>query len=217
VRLLDADESRGVTAELSELTADGLRLAAARLGLPLRRVDLTEGLAGGGPDEPIGRRQNLVRNLTHTLGADAIFTHLYRLAARYVAHGADDELVHWAGPAACRHGRVPPDGYGIHRRAGRRYQFFRGNRTKARIFSRRDRSRQEIGGKRFDEYVVTAFVRNPIYKGSSGTTGSSARLGTRRLSTRRPGSAPSGPSAGGGTRQRAYATRTTTSTRSRAS
>jgi site-specific DNA recombinase len=40
----------------------------------------------------------------------------------------------------------------------------RGYRTKARMISRRDRSRQEVGSKRFDEDMVTAIVRNPIYK-----------------------------------------------------
>ena len=34
-----------------------------------------------------------------------------------------------------------------------------------RTVTRRDRARQEIGGKRFDEDMVTAIVRNPVYKG----------------------------------------------------
>jgi hypothetical protein len=41
----------------------------------------------------------------------------------------------------------------------------RGYRTKARVISRRDWSRPEVGSKRFDEDMVTAIVRNPIYKG----------------------------------------------------
>ena len=41
----------------------------------------------------------------------------------------------------------------------------RGYRTKLRTVTRRDRARQEIGGKRFDEDMVTAIVRNPVYKG----------------------------------------------------
>ena len=40
-----------------------------------------------------------------------------------------------------------------------------GYRTKVRLINRRDRSRREVGGKRFDEDMVTAIVRNPVYKG----------------------------------------------------
>jgi hypothetical protein len=124
VRLLDRSEVAGVPTDLPELTADGLRLVAAELGFPLHRVVLIEGLAGGGPDEAIGRRRNLVRNLAHTLGADAVFTHLYGMARRHTETGGNDEVTAWSGPAACRHGRVRPDGYGAYRRSDRRHHFF---------------------------------------------------------------------------------------------
>ncbi|MCC7370441.1 MAG: replication-relaxation family protein [Chloroflexi bacterium] len=122
-RLLPANTSRGVTLELAELTVDGLRLAASRLGFPLSVAVEVEGLAGGGPAEPIGDRQSLVKNLTHTLGANAVFTHLQSSAARGITQGGDD-LVLWDGPGACGRGRVRPDGHGVYRRGGQLCHFF---------------------------------------------------------------------------------------------
>jgi hypothetical protein len=106
------------------LTADGLRLVAARLGFPLSVAVEVEGLAGGGPGEPIGSRQSLAKNLAHTLGADAVFTHLYGFTARCDARGSDDELVLWNGPGACSRGRVRPDGHGVYRRGDQQCHFF---------------------------------------------------------------------------------------------
>ncbi|MCC6176052.1 MAG: replication-relaxation family protein [Chloroflexi bacterium] len=123
-RLLLANTSRGAALELAELTVDGLRLAAARLGFPLSVVVEVEGLAGGGPAEPIGGRQSLVKNLTHTLGANAVFTHLCSSDGRSVARGGDDDLVLWDGPGACGRGRVRPDGHGLYRRGGELFHFF---------------------------------------------------------------------------------------------
>jgi DNA-binding MarR family transcriptional regulator len=125
VRLLTVTANRGtITIELSELTIDGLRLVAARLGIPLQAAVRTEGLAGGGPAEPIGRRRNLVRYLAHSLGADAVFTHLYQLANHVAAQGGDDQLVLWNGPGACGRGTMRPDGHGLYRRAGELFHFF---------------------------------------------------------------------------------------------
>jgi hypothetical protein len=123
-RLLPANTSRGATLDLAELTVDGLRLAAARLGFPLGVAVEAEGLAGGGPAEPIGCRQSLVKNLTHTLGANAVFTYLYSSAARSVARGGDEALVLWDGPGACGRGRVRPDGHGVYRRGDQLLHFF---------------------------------------------------------------------------------------------
>lgn len=123
-RLLPANTSRGATLELAEMTVDGLRLAAARLGFPLSVAVKVEGLAGGGSDEPIGGRQSLVKNLTHTLGANAVFTHLHSSAARGVARGGDEALVLWDGPGACSRGRVRPDGHGVYRRGDQLLHFF---------------------------------------------------------------------------------------------
>jgi hypothetical protein len=123
-RLLPANTTRGATLELAELTVDGLRFAAARLGFPLSVAVEVEGLAGGGPGEPIGCRQSLVKNLTHTLGANAVFTNLYSSAARSVARDGDEALVLWDGPGACGRGRVRPDGHGVYRRGDQLFHFF---------------------------------------------------------------------------------------------
>ncbi len=40
-----------------------------------------------------------------------------------------------------------------------------GYRTRVRTRTRRDGSQQAVGGKRFDEGMVAAIVRNPVYKG----------------------------------------------------
>ena len=53
-RLLPANTSRGATLELAELTVDGLRLAAFRLGFPLSVAVEVEGVAGGGPPSRSG-------------------------------------------------------------------------------------------------------------------------------------------------------------------
>lgn len=125
VRRLDPGEARDVKAEdLWELTADGLRLVAARIGLPFPVAVRANGLAGGGPEEPIGRRRTLIRYLPHTRGADDVFVDLYRLADRFSEQGGDDELVEWQGPAACAHGLMRPDGYGEYRRAGKVYAVY---------------------------------------------------------------------------------------------
>jgi Replication-relaxation len=39
-------------------------------------------------------------------------------------NGGDDELLWWDGPAACSHGRMRPDGYGVYRRGRSVYRFF---------------------------------------------------------------------------------------------
>jgi hypothetical protein len=122
-RLLPANTNRGATLELAELTVDGLRLAAARLGFPFSVAVKVEGLAGGGSDEPIGCRQSLVKNLTHTLGTNAVFTHLCGSAARGAARGGDD-LVLWDGPGACSRGQVRPDGHGVYRGGDQLFHFF---------------------------------------------------------------------------------------------
>jgi hypothetical protein len=101
-----------------------LRLVAARLGFPLSVAVEAEGLVGGGPGEPIGNRRSLAKNLTHTLGADTVFTHLYRLAPRNDTRGSDDELVLWNGPGACSRGRMRPDGHGVYRRGDQLHYFF---------------------------------------------------------------------------------------------
>jgi len=110
--------------ELVELTVDGLTICAAQHGLPLRTAVRVNGLAGGGPDRPIGTRRMLLRQLAHTLGADGVFISLIDSARRLQKTGSDDALVDWQNAAACARGRLRPDGYGMYRRNGRLYGFF---------------------------------------------------------------------------------------------
>jgi Replication-relaxation len=125
VRPLDPREAGDVQADaLWELTVDGLRLVAARMGLPLPAAVRANGLVGGGPEEPIGRRRNLVRYLAHTLGADNVFVDLYRLADRFASQGGDDEELAWLGPAACTLRLMRPDGYGTYYRDGTAYESY---------------------------------------------------------------------------------------------
>jgi protein involved in plasmid replication-relaxation len=78
------------------------------------------GLAGGGPESPIGTRRTLLAHLDHTVGADAVFGVLAR-AARAQPGGA---LVEWRNAAACAHGRLRPDGYGVIHVGRHQYGFF---------------------------------------------------------------------------------------------
>lgn len=126
LRLLAADEAgeAGARLELHELTADGLALAAARQGLTLAVAIRANGLAGGGPERPLGARQKLLRELAHTLGADEIFVRLVAMARERAAAGGDDALVEWRNAAACCRRPVRPAGYGLYRHAGQLYGFF---------------------------------------------------------------------------------------------
>src|SRR5438045_8099235 len=72
------------------------------------------------PESPIGTRRALRAHLDHTVGADAVLGVLAR-AARAQPGGA---LVEWRNPAACAHGRLRPDGYGVLRLGRRDYGFF---------------------------------------------------------------------------------------------
>ena len=109
---------------LVEATADGVAVVAAQQGLTLAVAVRANGLAGGGPEQPIGARRQLVRRLPHTLGADALFIAFIAATRRRSTASGDDALVAWQNAAACSHGHVRPDGYGIYRHHGRRYGFF---------------------------------------------------------------------------------------------
>src|SRR5207253_2461624 len=75
--------------ELVELTATGLALVAAQQGLPLGAAIRTNGLAGGGPERPLGARRKLALQLAHTVGADDIFVRLVAAARPLAAAGGD--------------------------------------------------------------------------------------------------------------------------------
>ena len=110
--------------DLLEATAGGLGLVAARQGLSLAVVVRANGLAGGGPERPVGTRQKLLKELVHTRGVDDLFVSLCAAARERAAAGGDDALVAWRNAAACCRGPVRPDGYGLYRHAEQRYGFF---------------------------------------------------------------------------------------------
>lgn len=126
LRRLEPGEAKADLAgpELLEATAAGLALVAARQGLSLPVAVRANGLAGGGPDQPVGTRQKLLKELAHTRGVDDLFISLWVTARERAAAGGDDALVIWRNAAACCHGPVRPDGYGIYRLHGERYGFF---------------------------------------------------------------------------------------------
>jgi hypothetical protein len=125
VRLLEPEEAGDAAAlGLAELTADGLTLVTSRLGITLAAAVRHLGLAGGGPDQPIGQRRSLLRSLEHTLGVNAVFVSLHRTAHALAQAEGDDGLLEWRSAAACSRGRVRPDGYGVYRHRGEVYGFF---------------------------------------------------------------------------------------------
>ena len=113
---------RGVGGQdtLLELNVSGLTRLSASLGLSLAAAVRHHGLAGGGADTPVGPRRALLAHLAHTLGADAVFAAFARSATSHRG-GA---LLEWRNAAACAHGRMRPDGYGLLRLGRREYGFF---------------------------------------------------------------------------------------------
>ena len=109
---------------LLELTVPGLQVAGAQQGLTLSQAVRRNGLAGGGPERPVGQRQGLVGTLRHTVGANDVFAGLYDLARRRVSAGHDDAVLEWRGPAVCVAGRLRPDGYAVYRCDGVPFGFF---------------------------------------------------------------------------------------------
>lgn len=125
VRLLTPEEiAEEASKELPEVTGAGLRLLAAQLGLTVTTAVRVHGLVGGGPEQPIGVRDSLIRNLAHTIGADELFVGLYRTAHDRARDGADDAVTVWHSAAACSRRHLRPDGYGTYRRDGHFYGFF---------------------------------------------------------------------------------------------
>ena len=109
------------TDRVFELTRGGLIAVAARLGLPPATAVRVHALAGGGPQENFGVRPELLAHAAHTLGADRI---LVGLAASARADQRGACLAEWRNAAACAHGRLRPDGYGLLRMQGRDCGFF---------------------------------------------------------------------------------------------
>jgi hypothetical protein len=106
--------------ELVEATVRGLTMLAGSMGMSLDMAVRHHGLAGGGPATTVGPRRALLAHLAHTLGADGVFAKIAR-AAGGQRNGA---LLEWRNAAACAHGRMRPDGYGLVRLGRREYGFF---------------------------------------------------------------------------------------------
>jgi Replication-relaxation len=125
VRALGAEEaSTSARLYCLELTAAGLAASARLNGLTPAAAVRELGLAGGGPDHPMGNRSLSLRDLPHTLGADAMFVQLIATARqRLIQQASDDALVDWRGAAGCARYGVQPDGYGLYRTAGHLYGF----------------------------------------------------------------------------------------------
>jgi hypothetical protein len=129
VRRVPAAEVAPAAADLArhtvlELTTAGLQLVAAQQGLTLAQAVRHNGLAGGGPAQPIGQRRGLLATLRHTVGANGVVAGLYETARRRAGAGHDDAVLEWRGAAACASGRLRPDGYGVYRCDGVPYGFF---------------------------------------------------------------------------------------------
>jgi hypothetical protein len=124
VRLLESHERHwSLPSDLTELTETGLEFVAAQQGLSLPRAVRFSGLAGGGTEHPMGIRRLLVRDLAHTLGADALFVSLYRKYGARPAESAD-AILEWRSASACSRRRVRPDGYAMVRHRGELHGFF---------------------------------------------------------------------------------------------
>jgi hypothetical protein len=93
-----------------ELTRCGMVAVAARLGLPPATAVRVHALAGGGPGAGFGQRQVLLAQAAHTHGVDRVMVGL-AAAARTDRRGA--YLAEWRNAAACAHGRLRPDAYGL--------------------------------------------------------------------------------------------------------
>lgn len=125
IRLVEPDEiGKDANLQLVELTRAGLELVAAYRGVSLSVAVREVGFAGGGPDDPIGARIKLLRNLAHSLGVDELFVSLYSTAQRDAAAGGDDAMLEWQNATACTRRYLRPDGYGVYHRNGRRFGFF---------------------------------------------------------------------------------------------
>jgi hypothetical protein len=125
IRIVEPNEiGEDANLQLIELTRAGLELVAAYRGLSLSVAVRDIGFAGGSPNDPIGARTKLLRNLAHTLGVDELFVSLYGTAQRVTAAGGDDAMLEWQNAAACTRRYLRPDGYGVYHRSGRRFGFF---------------------------------------------------------------------------------------------
>ena len=105
------------------ITLAGRRRLASWLGLDPTTAARYHGLIGDGRSSQ-GRRRRLLRNLAHTLGANAVFVALAVAAQTVHRAGGTDRFVQWRGAASCERGHCKPDGYGCYVREGLKHGFF---------------------------------------------------------------------------------------------
>lgn len=117
--VLDHSSGQQRTPALLELTPPGRKEAARRLLLPPSVAARHHGLLG----KDASSRQFL-RNVAHTLGANAVFVAFVSAARNMTMRGGSDALEEWRSAAACARGRFRPDGYGCYRRQRSRFGFF---------------------------------------------------------------------------------------------
>ncbi len=124
-RAADEALSQLAAREPAEATAAGIAALAAWHGLSMAAAVRWNGLAGGGPDAPIGTRASLLAAALHTLGVEEFFANLAHRARLAARRGADKGLVEWRNAAACARKWFRPDGYVVYRRGdGRHAAFF---------------------------------------------------------------------------------------------
>ena len=160
LRLLGPREAGDAVAALglAELTPEGLAIVAAQQGLSLPAAVRYNGLAGGGPDHPVGARRSLARNLAHTRGVNNLFAGLYHTARALARVAGGDAVVEWQSAAACARRHVRPDGYGIYRRRGEMYGFFleydRGTMSAADLREKFAAYHEYLASRRYEEDYV---------------------------------------------------------------
>jgi len=116
--VLEPSSKRKRSLVVIELTPAGRRDCAARLLLSSTRADRYHGLLGL-PGNTVRMRQ-----LAHTIGANAIMVAFASCARRARQNRGDDAFEDWRSAAACARGRFRPDGYGCYRRKSTRFGFF---------------------------------------------------------------------------------------------
>jgi hypothetical protein len=104
---------------LVQLTRKGVQEASRRLLLSAALARRQHGVMDG---DAMTRR--FLRQIQHTLGANAFFVDLAAAGMRVTAGGGDEALIEWRSAAACARGRFRPDGYGCYRRGSARFGFF---------------------------------------------------------------------------------------------
>lgn len=144
--------------DLVELTYWGLAFAAAQQGLSLSAAVRYNGLAGGGPDDPIGARESLVRYVVHTLGVNAVCLEWYRVARLFAERGGDDEVVEWRNSAACSRKIMRPDGY---------IQYRHGEEMLS-VFMEYDRGKMSYRDHCAKFRIYAGYIKNQLYKRDYG-------------------------------------------------